>query len=73
MGTIVGSVGGSYLMSILNELLRDLVEFRVLITAVVMLIIFRYLPGGLFRWLSTRFNIHWGMWSGLKKLKGRLT
>ena len=73
MGTIIGSVGGSYLMTILNELLRDLVEFRVLITAIVMVLIFRYLPGGIFRWIANRFNIHLGIWSGLKKLKGRLT
>ena len=71
MGTIIGSVGGAYLMSILNEILRDLVEFRVLITAVVMLFVFRYLPGGLFRWIATRFDIHMGIWNGLKKIKRR--
>ena len=71
MGTIIGSVGGAYLMSILNEMLRDLVEFRVLITAFVMLLVFRYLPGGLFRWIATRFDIHMGIWNGLKKIKRR--
>lgn len=71
IGTIVGSVGGAYLMSILNEILRDLVEFRVLITAVVMLLVFRYLPKGLFRWISSSFKIHIGIWSGIKKFKRR--
>lgn len=71
IGTIVGSVGGAYLMSILNEILRDLVEFRILITAIVMLLVFRYLPEGLFRWISSRFKIHIGTWSGLKKFERR--
>jgi branched-chain amino acid transport system permease protein len=71
MGTIVGSVVGAYMMSTLNEMLRDLVEFRVLMTAIVMLLVFRYLPGGLFRWISNRFKIHIGIWSGIKKFKRR--
>ena len=71
MGTIIGSVGGAYLMSILNEILRDLREFRVLIAAIVMLLVFRYLPGGLFRWIAKRFKIHIGIWNGIKKIKRR--
>jgi branched-chain amino acid transport system permease protein len=69
MGTIIGSLGGAYLMSILNESLRGLVEFRVLITAIVMLLVFRFLPRGLLREVTKRLGISFEFWSGLKKLR----
>ena len=68
IGTIVGSVGGSYLMSILNEALRSIGQFRVFITALVMLLVFRYLPGGILRLLAKRYRINLEVWSGLKKI-----
>lgn len=71
IGTIIGSVGGAYIMSILNELLRDLVEFRVLLTAIVMLLVFRYLPMGIIRRIARHFNVPLGIWSGLKRLRGK--
>jgi len=71
IGTIVGSVGGSYLMSILNEALRSIGQFRVFITALVMLLVFRYLPGGILRLFAKRYRINLEVWSGLKKLWGK--
>ncbi len=69
IGTIIGSVGGSYLMSILNEILRDVLYFRVLITAILMLLIFRYFPMGIIRKIAIRFKISIGSWRGLEELK----
>ena len=69
IGTIIGAVGGSYLMSILNELLRDVVYFRVIITAIIMLLIFRFLPRGILRAIARQFKAPLGMWRGLKKLR----
>ncbi len=69
VGTIVGAIGGSYLMSILNEALRSIYQFRVLIYALVMLLVFRYLPGGIMRLLAKRYRINLEMWSSLKKLR----
>ncbi len=69
IGTIIGSVGGAYLMSILNEILRDLAEFRVLLSAIVMLLVFRYLPEGIIRRIARHFNVPLGIWSGVKKLR----
>ena len=69
IGTIIGAVGGSYLMSILNELLRDVAYFRVIITAIMMLLIFRFLPRGILRAITRQFKASLGMWRGLKKLR----
>jgi branched-chain amino acid transport system permease protein len=71
VGTIVGAIGGAYLMSILNEALRSIAQFRVLVYALVMLLIFRYLPGGIMRLLAKRYRIDLETWSGLKKLRRR--
>jgi branched-chain amino acid transport system permease protein len=69
MGTIFGSVGGAFIMSILNESLRGVAEFRVLIYGIAMLLIFRYLPEGLFRTLANHFNFQLGVWGEVKKLR----
>jgi branched-chain amino acid transport system permease protein len=69
MGTIFGSLGGSYLMSFLNESLRGLAEFRILVSAIVMILVFRYIPEGLIRRITRRYNFKFGTWSELKKLK----
>jgi branched-chain amino acid transport system permease protein len=69
VGTIFGSVGGSYLLSFLNESLRGFAQFRVLILAVVMILVFRYLPEGIIRRITRHYNIRFGLWSGLKKLR----
>jgi branched-chain amino acid transport system permease protein len=69
MGTIVGSVGGAFIMSILNEALRSVAEFRLLIYAVVMVLVFRFLPEGLFRRIGNRFKFHLGVWGEVKKLR----
>ena len=69
IGTIIGSVGGAYLMIILNEILRDIAEFRVIVTAIVMLLVFRFLPKGLIRQITRRLKISLGFWSGLKELR----
>jgi branched-chain amino acid transport system permease protein len=71
MGTIVGAIGGSYLMSFLNEALRSIAQFRVLVYALVMILVFRYLPGGIIRLLAKRYRISLETWSGLKKLRRR--
>jgi branched-chain amino acid transport system permease protein len=69
IGTIIGSVGGSYIMIILNELLRSIADLRSIMYAVVMIIVYLFLPMGLYRWLAIRFNLQLGTWSGLKKLR----
>ena len=69
IGTIIGSVVGAYLMQILNEVLRDIAEFRVLVTAIVMLLVFRFLPGGLLREISKRLGFSMEFWSRLKKVR----
>lgn len=69
IGTIIGPVGGSYLMIIINEILRDSIEFRVLIYAVIMVLIFRFFPTGLLKWITTQLKISIGIWSGLKKIR----
>ena len=69
IGTIIGPVGGSYLMIILNEVLRDLIEFRILIYALIMVLIFRFLPNGLIKLITTQLKISIGIWSGLKKIR----
>ncbi len=72
IGTIFGSVAGAYLIAFLNESLRGLAQFRVLISAIAMVLVFRYLPEGLLRRITRHFKIHFGMWSEIKKLrKGR--
>ncbi len=69
VGTIFGSLGGAYLMSFLNESLRGLVAYRVLISAIVMVLVFRYLPEGILRRVTQRYNIRIGFWSEVKKLR----
>jgi branched-chain amino acid transport system permease protein len=69
MGTIFGSVGGAFIMSILNEALRGVAQFRVLIYAIVILLVFRYLPEGIFRRVGRHFNFHLGVWGEVKKLR----
>lgn len=71
IGTIVGSVGGAFIMSIFNEALRSVAEFRLLIYAVAMILIFRFLPEGLFRRLGMRYKIQLGVWGEIKKLRKR--
>jgi branched-chain amino acid transport system permease protein len=68
MGTIVGAIGGSYLMSFLNEALRSIAQFRVLVYALVLILVFRYLPGGIMRLLAKRFRISLEGWSEMKKI-----
>ncbi len=69
VGTIFGSLGGAYLMSFLNESLRGLVAYRVLISAVVMVLVFRYLPEGIIRRVTRRYNLRFGFWRDVKKLR----
>ena len=69
IGTIIGSVGGSYIMIVLNELLRMVVDLRSIMYAIVMIIVFLFIPMGIYRWLAIRFNIKIGTWNGLKKLR----
>jgi len=69
VGTIFGSVAGAYLLSFLNESLRGFVQFRVLILAIVMILVFRYLPEGIIRRITRHYKIRFGLWSGLKKLR----
>jgi branched-chain amino acid transport system permease protein len=69
VGTIFGSIGGAYLISFLNESLRSLVAYRVLISAVVMVLVFRFLPEGLIKGATRRFNLRFGFWNEIKKLK----
>ena len=68
MGTIVGAIGGSYLMSFLNEALRSIAQFRVLVYALVLILVFRYLPGGIMKLLAKRFRISLEGWSEVKKI-----
>jgi branched-chain amino acid transport system permease protein len=73
IGTIIGSVGGSYILTILNELLRYITALRAVLYAVAMIIVFLFLPMGLYRLFAKRFNIKLGTWSGLKELKREST
>jgi len=58
-------------MSILNESLRSVAEFRLLIYAIVMVLVFRFLPEGLFRRIGMRFKFRLGVWGEVKKLRKR--
>jgi len=69
VGTIFGSAFVAYLLSFLNESLRGLAQFRVLILAIVMILVFRYLPEGIIRRITKHYNIRLGIWSELKKLR----
>jgi branched-chain amino acid transport system permease protein len=69
IGTILGSVVGAFIMSILNEALRGIAEYRVLIYSIVMLLVFRFLPEGIFGRVGRHFNFHIGVWSEVKKLR----
>ena len=69
MGTIVGAIAGSYLMQFLNEALRSIAQFRVLVYALVMILVFKYLPGGIMRLVAKRYKINLERWSELKKLR----
>jgi branched-chain amino acid transport system permease protein len=68
IGTIFGSAGGAYLIAFLNESLRGLADYRVLVSAIVLVLVFRYLPGGIIRQITKHYNIRTGIWSKLKKL-----
>lgn len=69
VGTIVGSVAGSYILTILNELLSYITDLRMILYSVVMIITFLFLPMGIYRWFADIFNIQLGTWNGLKKLR----
>ena len=69
IGTIIGSVMGSYLLTTLNEVLRDLRELRSLVYAGTLIIVTLYIPFGIYRWLAMRYNIQIGAWNGLKELR----
>ncbi|MCP4578724.1 MAG: branched-chain amino acid ABC transporter permease [Deltaproteobacteria bacterium] len=47
LGTIIGPVGGAYLLIIMNELLREIGEVRLLIYTVITIIIYLLLPHGI--------------------------
>ncbi|MCP4578728.1 MAG: branched-chain amino acid ABC transporter permease [Deltaproteobacteria bacterium] len=47
LGTIIGPVGGAYLLIIMNEMLREIGEVRLLIYAVITIIIYLLLPHGI--------------------------
>jgi branched-chain amino acid transport system permease protein len=47
LGTIIGPVGGAYLLIIMNELLREIGEMRLLIYCVITIIIYLLLPKGI--------------------------
>jgi branched-chain amino acid transport system permease protein len=68
-GTIIGSVAGSYILTILNELLRYITDLRAILYSVVMIITFLFIPMGIYRWFAVRFNIRLGTWNGLKTLR----
>ncbi|MFC1487807.1 branched-chain amino acid ABC transporter permease [Thermoproteota archaeon] len=71
IGTIIGSVLGSYIMRILNEFLRQIVDLRALVFAASMIFVYLFLPMGIYRWLATRYNIQIGTWDQLKKLRSK--
>jgi branched-chain amino acid transport system permease protein len=72
VGTIFGSVAGAYILSVMNESLRGLAQFRVLIAAIVMILVFRFLPEGIIRKITKSYNIHFGIWSEIKKLRRKI-
>jgi branched-chain amino acid transport system permease protein len=47
MRTVIGSIGGAYLLIIMNELLREIGEFRLLIYSLITIIIFLLMPEGI--------------------------
>ena len=47
IGTIIGPVGGAYLLIIMNELLREIGEVRLLIYSLITIIIYLLLPHGI--------------------------
>ncbi|MGD9131032.1 MAG: branched-chain amino acid ABC transporter permease [Candidatus Bathyarchaeota archaeon] len=69
IGTIIGSVGGAYILVILNELLRYIADLRAIMYAVAMIVVTLFIPFGIYRWLAMRFNIELGTWNGLKELR----
>jgi branched-chain amino acid transport system permease protein len=69
VGTIIGSVGGAYILIILNELLRCIADLRAITYAIVMIVVTLFIPFGIYHWLAMRFNIELGTWNGLKKLR----
>ena len=68
LGTIIGSVGGSYMLTILNELLRYIPDIRAVLYAVAMIAVFLFFPMGLYRLFAKLFNLKLGAWDGLKEL-----
>ena len=69
IGTIIGSVGGAYILLILDELLRYIAVLRAMMYAVVMIVVTLFIPFGIYRWLAMRFNIELGTWNGLKEIR----
>jgi len=69
IGTIIGSVGGAYILVILNEVLRCIADLRAMMYAVVMIVVTLFIPFGIYRWLAIHFNIEIGTWNGLKQLR----
>lgn len=55
LGTILGSVGGAYILIILNELLREIGEFRLIIYTCITIIVMLLLPHGISPFLLKRF------------------
>jgi len=47
MGTLWGPVLGAFLLGILPELFRPLVDYRILFYTVILLLMIRFQPGGL--------------------------
>ncbi len=47
LGTIIGPIGGAYLLIIMNELLREIGEIRLLIYSIITIIIYLLLPKGI--------------------------
>jgi hypothetical protein len=48
--------------------LRSIPDIRAVLYAAAMLIVFLFLPMGLYRLFAKRFNIKLGTWDGLKEL-----
>ncbi len=63
MRTIIGSVGGAYLLIIMNELLREIGEFRLLIYSLITIIIFLVMPEGIVPGVTKFFSTLFKKWN----------
>ncbi len=76
-GTIIGPSIGALVLTFLEELLRPLLEYRFLIYSLIIILIVRFLPGGLYsilaRYLSTQHSIlaYFKWWSYGRDLKSK--